>query len=1149
VKKFLVVGCGGSGGATLTFIMDQLRADLKAHGIDELPAVWQFLHIDVNPSPPKTKGLGSVRDLGGHYLSVSSPGNTFPLVEHKVHQSLQAHSALPSLLGWAPAPKHPAAAQVPVTTGAGQYRAVGRMLTLTDMGDIKATLDQIVAKMQAPDAWGDLRTKHPDPGDFEEAIVPIVIASMAGGSGASMFLDVSRMLGRISNINRNELGIFLFTADVFAYLPEGSRTGVDGNALGALGEIIAAQTRASDAVDTELYTAIGFAPEATDVPAFARVFPIGSSIGGDGAKFGDGSADGVFRGLGRALAATIGSHDASTQYTQSKIENPTPPPIDRNPLGWGTDPGVFPWGSFGYASLSLGRDRYSEYAAQRLARNAFDGLQRGHVRVDSSLPETEQINAILDSQFGTILAALKFPQPGEDTRSWFVAKALTEDTLNPESQLAISDAIQLLSSTGAGQAEGWVQAVREGVGPLQRGTGERIDRAVEVWANSWATALEEEIRLEFRKAMAQVSIPYALQMVRRLRGHLDPVIERLRGATPVAEPLAMDPDIATRAAALKKTVIGAGHALAEMISLGFLNSAKRAMVLRGAALAGDVLAAYSSDVLGALERAAEEALAALNTAQQATVNQAGLAQLVTTSYPEWPREGAPVPARFDHADNEVLLTTAADFPSRFEADVLASVPNAGVYDSALSKLVGEIKSGQWESTGAVRGDFPVVIPTSTWRPACLPRDPMTGEGLPKNLPAYSLAVRTPELLERSRENLRRPGPFADYSSQTIERYLNQEGLTPEEKERRATEFANKFNEAMVLARPLVGVSPSMIQQIHGTSILYEYSFSTIPIASEGAVATKIRAALQANATLDSSTEQRFTNSLQGTGQQNRIAIFGSYPKYSPLVYSSLLDQIQSRWAASSPQARQSLWQWKRTRPLPGSLAMGADEQRAMIEGWFIGRLIGSVSVPTDRQSTDPVQIWDSARNDWASFPNPLMTPPRNFRGVDDWLPALLESHTLGIVYCNNDVNLTALRPYVALRGISDDSTGDPQVGYGDTSGDRLLADWFDTGRGPSGQPSQVGNLAGAESMTRDQRIDGALAWFEAVSDHVKKDYLTDGSGVGILSTRRVRVNDVNELGRMPMFGEIAELVLSVVEGLIEKTDRAKGSGSTGASIL
>ena len=36
MRRFLVVGCGGSGGATLAYLMDQLRSELHAAGVDKL---------------------------------------------------------------------------------------------------------------------------------------------------------------------------------------------------------------------------------------------------------------------------------------------------------------------------------------------------------------------------------------------------------------------------------------------------------------------------------------------------------------------------------------------------------------------------------------------------------------------------------------------------------------------------------------------------------------------------------------------------------------------------------------------------------------------------------------------------------------------------------------------------------------------------------------------------------------------------------------------------------------------------------------------------------------------------------------------------------------------------------------------------------
>ena len=61
MRRFLVVGCGGSGGATLAFIMDQLRSELHSAGIEKLLGGWQFVQIDV-PSAPETgpEGLANV---------------------------------------------------------------------------------------------------------------------------------------------------------------------------------------------------------------------------------------------------------------------------------------------------------------------------------------------------------------------------------------------------------------------------------------------------------------------------------------------------------------------------------------------------------------------------------------------------------------------------------------------------------------------------------------------------------------------------------------------------------------------------------------------------------------------------------------------------------------------------------------------------------------------------------------------------------------------------------------------------------------------------------------------------------------------------------------------------------------------------------
>jgi hypothetical protein len=86
----------------------------------------------------------------------------------------------------------------------------------------------------------------PGLGKFNAAEPPIVlvVSSMAGGAGASMALDVCRLLSLVPGVTPSLVGVFMLAADVFDGLPSDARGGVRANALAMLGEIVAAQTKA-----------------------------------------------------------------------------------------------------------------------------------------------------------------------------------------------------------------------------------------------------------------------------------------------------------------------------------------------------------------------------------------------------------------------------------------------------------------------------------------------------------------------------------------------------------------------------------------------------------------------------------------------------------------------------------------------------------------------------------------------------------------------------------------------------------------------------------------------------------------------------------------------------------------------------------------
>ena len=1134
MKKFLVVGVGGSGGATLRYLMDQLQADLRRRDIHQLPDAWQFVHVDVNPVPESTTGLGDVRQLGGRYVSVSSAGNAFRTVRNTVDLRLQKAGSLESLMGWAPVPRGQAAG-VPVGTGAGQHRAIGRMLTLTRLDQLQAEFQSAWQSLQSASSWGELPMKLADEGPYDNAgdVVPIVVGSMAGGSGASMFLDVCRVLGRIKGLDRTQLGVFLFTPDVFSSIDEGRRKGVDGNALGALAEVLAAQMGSGDQLDNDLLVALGLPPEPVVGRALKRVFPIGSFIGGNGARFGETTED-IYRGLARALAATVSSNVAAGQYLQSTVENQGPPTNRPELFGWGAHFDEVAWGSFGYSSLSLGRDRYADYAAQRLARTCVDRLVSGFRNPSSTLPPTEQLDQLVANQWPTILERLQLPAAGAKASQWLQSGPLALDDQNKVAMNVIDPAWQAIERIEARNAGSWLTLVQQSLPVYSPQATSDLERAAYAWAEQFAHDLEQRTREEILRIASHPSqgLPYARKVLEKLAHDVGGLVEKLKRAEYAGEVLRMD---AVASARVAKAELDAG--VREGVRRDLMTSAQRAYQIRCAHKAAGILTSFAEDVLESLTRAINYALENLDAAMKSTATEAGLAQLHTTIYREWPTNSEQVPARFGHAQNEVLLTTAVEFPMRFREHVEASVSGI-TFDAGLSTMVEEIASGEWDNVGAERSSFHVLHTDVEWRAPDLRTDSRTGEPRPQAKPVYRLALSTRDILERALAyQARRDQAFARFSSESFEGYLNEAGISDTVREQRRRELVLKFEEATKQAEPLVGVSSTMVNALYGAPLQVELTFSTVPLAPGSLAAEEIKAMLGKHPHVEQQTLTRFDDALKLGDTSSRIAIYGSYPKYFPLVFTSFLAQLQDRWAREGEAGKRELWKWKRTRPLPAAIGMSQEDLIATVKGWYLGRGLGLIEQPDDLQSNNPVQVFDLESKVWREFNTRLLTARENYRDKNgyDWLPGVLEGHTLALVDTVNDEDFTSLLPYRALRGIFDDGLHANQAPT--TSGERLIRTWLTSGAWPSGVPSQVKALASAPAEASD-RAAVLRDWLVAVRDHVAGTYLTPPSGHGRLSEHRLKVESPESLDDLSMFAEIALVCHKALDGLIADVDRS-----------
>ena len=73
------------------------------------------------------------------------------------------------------------------------------------------------------------------------------------------------------------------------------------------------------------------------------------------------------------------------------------------------DPDNTAWSSFGYASLSTGRDRYAEYASQRLARRAVDHVMDGFRIPGDTTSDTQRLANLWQHYQGQELRDLGLP--------------------------------------------------------------------------------------------------------------------------------------------------------------------------------------------------------------------------------------------------------------------------------------------------------------------------------------------------------------------------------------------------------------------------------------------------------------------------------------------------------------------------------------------------------------------------------------------------------------------------------------------------------------------------------------------------------------------------------------------------------------------
>jgi hypothetical protein len=417
-------------------------------------------------------------------------------------------------------------------------------------------------------------------------------------------------------------------------------------------------------------------------------------------------------------------------------------------------------------------------------------------------------------------------------------------------------------------------------------------------------------------------------------------------------------------------------------------------------------------------------------------------------------------------------------------------------DDARERIVEQVVAGRWESSGGVKAPGGLLEVLADWRSAAFKQNEQ-GEPVAPRRARFDVHVRPPELLERARLFVDRPGESFDrFIRVPIKSFAKGDDIGEAERDARQREMVVRFEQTLKLARPLVGVNEHALKAAHPDEpgLQYRYKFSEIPLR-DLPIADRLADALR-SPTIDEPTRESFADAICDVDGITKIDVFGSYPNYSPLVFDAVLEPVTEQWSGTTgDEARREFWRWRRARPLPAALPMTDAEREAMVTGWMVGRLTGRIRRLPVEPYLDPVQIWDPEQQDWEDFPNPLLTPPETFKADYDWLPAVLESVLLAIAQAHEAPVMHQLRPYRLLRELYDSSNpteDDPGAERTmiELNANRLVRSWL-RGELTDGDHSAV---VGPEADTIDRRAQAALEWLEETRDLAGRHYMKRGGG-------------------------------------------------------
>jgi len=1031
LTPLLIIGLGGSGGKTIRSMKQALTRKLESVRYEGgLPAAWQFLQIDTTYD-----GISFPAPMlpSDEFHCVVPSGEGFYDVLANITNRGTVSDQQKMLAGWGVRNS-----AISIQAGAGQIRAIGRQVGVADSAKTLSALTNSISKMQAATALGELRAVATAlKSEVDKNAVPqaFVISSIAGGSGAGMFMDVSELLKRATSENWAQEAIsFLYTAEVFTSIGAAGKD-VAKNSLGAMNELIASKWVGISERSELLYSKLGLS---TGNTAGKREygckgnFFIGARndqntdirVGVDGEGM-----DEVFLTVGEALAGAIANDDISEFLYKRAFVNvtQTPSALDISglaPESVNVDNPTLAAAGIGFGQMTLGADRIVDYVADAMAKVQIERLlwpeltpallKNGvsvrelideksaqiwpNFLIDSGLDERGSQNQILDALLPDLL---------QDRIKQYVAGLIKKNvSATPKPLATFSKAVwsewetesdeflKSLKNEMGSKAEKWVPAIQERLKELI---------ATELTINGYAVVtnlvdklkveLDTHAKPELMRDHTEFAKAVSIFDQRAFNARMSEIADGLTG-------------VSTQNGPFFEKLSSSLNRVLEFQVNSYVNNL-------AASLVEDMLTFFITPLVRQLTDGRER-LQSVPKSQ----NLPSGAKNPYKSFPDW--ASGVVPNRYKSRTIERILIDFTEYETTYEFYASKDSKGAPPFQQSVSaSLLGKKMNPM---PGDVNPQTLITV-VSPWITSV--RDAQGSMGAAVNKSDWNFHTDLAELSENNRRWLKNEdSSFGKFTDMSIREFVTAESESAKIRTARESKFVKEYEAMLKISAPLVLLNTKASQHViaaadGGNALRILVESNKIPFDINSNVGRACTEVLEQSGY--NSSDPGFASKWFDAGS-NSSEMFAASTHMASLpawTFASLTEPILVQVAQSKNKVQtwDQFWDGRRSRPIVEAIPFETEIRRSIITGWFVSRLFGMAqveNVPSGRT----VKVWNPTLQEpgWSTFPSPLISTSGVDTKRESWvLPQLLVSAGIALADFGKSGSLDFIYGYRLLK--------------------------------------------------------------------------------------------------------------------------------------